>query len=173
MKYHFEKLKLLKSLIEENTYENVTNYEKIYNSNNKLLFMELLVHMSDISNPLKPQELSLNWAYRCVSEFMIQGDLEKQNNLPILKDLFDRDIVNFNKSQVGFIEYVCIPLYDTLVYVFDDIYRDNVNNNLKNFKSNIEEDQNKSKKDLIPNYNLPDIFKKYRIDENKMEEDER
>lgn len=79
--------------------------------------MELFLHQCDISNPLKPVEISYNWGIRCVSEFMLQGDLEKKLSLPIIKELFDRETVNFHNSQVGFIENIVMPLYKQLVVI--------------------------------------------------------
>jgi len=66
--------------------------------------MEALVHLVDIGNFLKPLDICINWSYRIVMEFMIQGDKEKLDEKGDLKqkELFDRDWVNFNASQVGF-----------------------------------------------------------------------
>jgi len=72
--------------------------------------MEMLLHMCDVSNPLKSTDISINWGLRCVAEFLIQGDKEQKLGLPILRDLYDRDMLRFHQSQIGFIEYVVMPL---------------------------------------------------------------
>lgn len=38
----------------------------------RLLAMQMLVHCADIGNPVKPPALSMNWAARITSEFLLQ-----------------------------------------------------------------------------------------------------
>jgi len=37
----------------------------------------MALHVSDISNPCRPQELAVKWAGLILSEFFAQGDVEK------------------------------------------------------------------------------------------------
>ncbi|CAE8620918.1 unnamed protein product, partial [Polarella glacialis] len=57
---------------------------------NKLKWMELFLHLADVSNPLKPFEIGKQWAWRVLEEFFAQGDEEKELGLPIGM-LNDRD----------------------------------------------------------------------------------
>ena len=50
------------------------------------------------------------WTYLLFEEFFVQGDNEKQQQLPISM-LCDRETTNVAKSQPGFINFVVLPLY--------------------------------------------------------------
>jgi len=93
--------------------------------------MELFLHMCDISNPLKSLELQLEWGLRCVSEFMIQGDKEKKMGLPIVREMYDRDVACYHQSQIGFYEFLVIPLYNSLSLILGDIYGEHLKQNLE------------------------------------------
>ena len=41
------------------------------------MFLDLVIHSSDISNPTKPYEIYLIWAHKVMTEFYQQGDKEK------------------------------------------------------------------------------------------------
>ena len=67
MMFHFSHAKELKQLVDLNTEvhncdhnsgNKVINFSSILTSNNKLMIMKMLVHMCDISNPLKNEKLS-------------------------------------------------------------------------------------------------------------------
>jgi len=68
----------------------------------------LLLHFSDISNPMKPFNICKDWAWRIVDEFFLQGDREKELGITV-QPLNDRDKVNRPYSQVGFIEFFVAP----------------------------------------------------------------
>lgn len=110
MAQHSKSLEQAEILMLENKTKDGYNWNKIFEGKNKEICMEMLIHCCDVSNPLKSVDLSQNWGIRCIAEFMIQGDMEKKLKYPIIPELFDRDIVNFHKSQVGFIQFVVLPL---------------------------------------------------------------
>jgi len=68
----------------------------------------VVLHFADIASPMKPFPLCKAWAVRILEEFFIQGDLEKQNGLPV-QPLNDRTKTSVPFSQVGFIEFVAAP----------------------------------------------------------------
>lgn len=68
-----------------------------------------MVHLSDISNPMKPWSMAQGWANLLIEEMLRQGDLEKQLGLPV-QALHDRDKLNKAYSQVGYIEFFVAPL---------------------------------------------------------------
>jgi len=84
---------------------------------NKLLWLELFLHLADVSNPLKPFQLSRAWAHRVLDEFFLQGDEEKRLGLPVGM-LNDRDKVNRPGSQHGFINFLVAPLVHQSVNLF-------------------------------------------------------
>ena len=77
-----------------------------------------MVHCSDLSNPTKPLDIYRQWVDRIMEEFFRQGDKEREQGLDI-SPMCDRFNATIEKSQVGFIEYIVHPLWETwadLVY---------------------------------------------------------
>lgn len=68
----------------------------------------LLLHFSDISNPMKPFHICKRWAWNIIDEFFLQGDKEKELGITV-QPLNDREKVNKPYSQVGFIEFFVAP----------------------------------------------------------------
>jgi len=81
---------------------------------------DIMLHACDISNPSKPWKYTYEWAERILAEFFQQGDRERQRNLPITY-LCDRYDINKAKSQIGFIDYVVLPLYISIETVFPSV----------------------------------------------------
>eukprot|EP00930_Biecheleria_cincta_P022729 TRINITY_DN16553_c0_g1_i1.p1 TRINITY_DN16553_c0_g1~~TRINITY_DN16553_c0_g1_i1.p1 ORF type:complete len:1039 (+),score=185.22 TRINITY_DN16553_c0_g1_i1:288-3119(+) len=83
----------------------------------KQTVLNALLHTADISNPMKPWDLCQLLADRCLEEFFAQGDQEKALGIPV-QMLNDRDKVNRQTSQVGFIEFVIVPLAYQMATLF-------------------------------------------------------
>lgn len=69
------------------------------------------LHLADVSNPAKPIEIAVRSTELVMQEFFAQGDLEKHLGIPISL-LCDRENSNILESQVGFIKYVVLPLFE-------------------------------------------------------------
>jgi len=67
-------------------------------------------HLADISNPAKPWSSCKKWTNMLFEEFFAQGDLERQQGLPI-SYLMDRHTVNIARSQIGFIDVIISPAF--------------------------------------------------------------
>jgi len=52
--------------------------------------------------------------------FSIKGDHEKLNGLPITSNM-DRDTFSKANSQIGFIQFLVVPLIEALVKIFPQI----------------------------------------------------
>jgi len=89
---------------------------------NSMLFLELFLHLADVSNPLKPFEICAAWAWRVLDEFFDQGDEEKQLSIPVGM-LNDRSTVNRPGSQHGFISFLVAPLVIATVNLFPQLYQ--------------------------------------------------
>jgi hypothetical protein len=113
----------------------------IQTEQDKLTYMQLLVHTGDISNPTKKFNTYYKWAKLVVEEFYYQGDKEKELGL---KCSCDRNIVTLYKSQLGFIDYIINPYYDLFVKVFPKLnfLKNNVDENRKKMKE-MEDEENK------------------------------
>merc|ERR1719491_1062719 len=76
-------------------------------------FLPFVLHMADISNPTKMQDVSAQWADHCYSEFFKQGDKEAEENMPI-SPLCDRNSTNLPEAQMGFMKFVIRPGFEQL-----------------------------------------------------------
>jgi hypothetical protein len=72
--------------------------------------LQMLFHLSDISNPTKPWEVCRKWTDLLFYEFFIQGDDERKRGLNI-SYLMDRTSTNVAKSQIGFLDVIISPAY--------------------------------------------------------------
>lgn len=75
--------------------------------------MDLIIHASDISNPIKDFEIYSEWTVRILNEYWSQGDQERERGLKV-SYLMDRYTVNTAKSQVGFINVIVQPLFEVI-----------------------------------------------------------
>jgi high affinity cGMP-specific 3',5'-cyclic phosphodiesterase 9 len=73
----------------------------------------MLIKCSDISNEVRPKLVSEPWVDRLLEEFFHQSDTEKAAGLPTAP-FMDRQKVTKSSAQVGFINFVMIPLYEAL-----------------------------------------------------------
>jgi len=87
----------------------------------KQLWFDLLLHMADVSNPVKPFHICRAWAFRVLDEFFAQGDEEKQLGITVGM-LNDRDKVNRPESQHSFINFLVSPLVLRAVEIFPQIH---------------------------------------------------
>jgi hypothetical protein len=71
----------------------------------KDMVINMIFHLSDISNSTKPWSICKTWIDLLFIEFFDQGDLERESSRPI-SYLMDRFTVNIAKSQIGFIEVI-------------------------------------------------------------------
>ncbi len=113
--------------------------EKGFNKNSVQEMQALLgiaIKSADISNSAKPSHISLRWTDRVLEEFYAQGDKEKEMGLPI-SPLCDRNKEgNRPSSQIGFIDFICRPMFNQLVAV-DAKFQfavDHINNNYAYWK---------------------------------------
>jgi len=80
----------------------------------------MLLHLCDISNPMKPWDLCRIWAFKIVEEFFMQGDKEKELGITI-QPLNDRDKVSKPYSQIGFIEFFVAPAALAMTKLFPPV----------------------------------------------------
>lgn len=85
----------------------------------RVTLMKLLIKCCDISNEVRPMDVSDQWLDRLLDEYFTQGDHEKEQGLPTLP-FMDRSKTTRASAQVGFIKFVLIPLFDSLVPAFGE-----------------------------------------------------
>ncbi|KAJ1334850.1 hypothetical protein BSLG_008004 [Batrachochytrium salamandrivorans] len=105
---HFTLLSMFKAKVASS--ETFDPYET---REDRMLLYKIMIKCSDVSNPSKDMHLYESWCRLISEEFYLQGDMEKKLSLPV-SPYMDRENVNIPSSQVGFIDYVVMPLFDAL-----------------------------------------------------------
>merc|ERR1719323_678023 len=82
------------------------------NYTDRIQVLQNMVHCADLSNPTKPLEAYKLWVDRIMEEFFQQGDKERAAGMDI-SPMCDRYNATIEKSQVGFIDYIVHPLWET------------------------------------------------------------
>ncbi|XP_069780553.1 3',5'-cyclic-AMP phosphodiesterase 4D isoform X1 [Narcine bancroftii] len=82
------------------------------NYSDRIQVLQNMVHCADISNPTKPLQLYRQWTDRIMEEFFRQGDRERERGMEI-SPMCDERNASIEKSQVGFIDYIVHPLWET------------------------------------------------------------
>ena len=73
----------------------------------------MLIKCCDISNEVRPMEVSEPWVDCLLEEYFMQSDREKSEGLPVAP-FMDRDKVTKPTAQIGFIKFVLIPLFECM-----------------------------------------------------------
>ena len=125
---HTKTLATLKSRVDTFDIKSGKNIERmIFPENQSKTFenqqtvLSMIVHSADISNPAKPELIQKTWVDLIFIEFFKQGDLEKNQNLPISL-LCDRKTTNIDKSQIGFMNFIIIPTFESLLNIVPEIF---------------------------------------------------
>uniref|UniRef100_A0A673FNP7 Phosphodiesterase n=1 Tax=Sinocyclocheilus rhinocerous TaxID=307959 RepID=A0A673FNP7_9TELE len=80
----------------------------------------VLIKCCDISNEVRPTEVAEPWVDCLLEEYFIQSDREKSEGLPVAP-FMDRDKVTKPTAQIGFIKFVLIPMFETVMTLFPQI----------------------------------------------------
>jgi hypothetical protein len=151
MANHAKTLTTLKSKVETFDIKNGKNIERmIFPENlsktyeNQQTVLSMIIHSADISNPAKPNHIQKTWVDLIFIEFFKQGDLENNSHLPVSL-LCDRATTNIDKSQVGFMNFVVIPTFESLLNVIPEVtpFMDFIKINLKKYEELTKQGENK------------------------------
>jgi len=129
-----DKAFIIKNLLENS---NATNLFTLQQE-----FLNIMIHMADISNPTKPFEIYKKWTDLVMNEFWEQGDKEKSLGFPI-SFLCDRVGASIPKAQIGFTEGIVIPLLIYVVEIFPNLsfLKANIEKNMVVFKELLEKEE--------------------------------
>ncbi|OHS94753.1 3'5'-cyclic nucleotide phosphodiesterase family protein [Tritrichomonas foetus] len=130
MAHHFELVKKAQGLMDNNEF----SWE---DPEHRLLVMQLLIKVADISNVSRPFDYADKWCDILNVEFFRQGDLEKETGIGLTSPLNDREHPDKPKSQIGFYNFICIPLYMAISRILPELQvnADSVKANLEVWKS--------------------------------------
>lgn len=148
MSFHAKNLSNLKTKIETFNINNGKNIEKMISEDNvsktyenQQLVLSMIIHSADISNPAKPAHVYKSWVNLLFIELFKQGDEELSLNLPITP-LCDRNTTNINKSQLGFINFIVLPTFESLNKIIPEIsrYIEMIKENYKRYEKLVKEE---------------------------------
>ena len=105
---YFGKQKFLAGLIEHNTFD-------MEDPNHREGMLQMMMTGADLCACAKPWETQMRTTDILYEEFYRQGDEEKKRGItPIpMMDRANKDEIP--KQQIGFISFICLPLYSTLM----------------------------------------------------------
>merc|ERR1711916_274475 len=116
----------------------------------RALLLCILIKCADLANEIRPDhKLSEKWASCVMSEFFNQGDLEKKLGIEV-GFLNDRHKTSTAKGQVGFIDFLAMPLYNEACRVIGRGFNAAKANMLKNrelWEKQANEEEEKKKKE--------------------------
>mmetsp|Transcript_31270 Transcript_31270/g.56157 ORF Transcript_31270/g.56157 Transcript_31270/m.56157 type:complete len:704 (-) Transcript_31270:435-2546(-) len=84
------------------------------------LALSMCIKMADISNCSRPLPMYLKWSTKLVEEFFLQGDNEKERG-DLVSPFMDRTQLDMRKSQVAFMTYVIIPMFESIATVLPNL----------------------------------------------------
>ncbi|CAH8862985.1 unnamed protein product [Trichobilharzia szidati] len=108
----------------------------------RMQILECVIHAADLSNPTKPLEIYQQWVSRIMEEMFRQGDQERKFGIEI-SPMCDRETACIYSTQIGFIDYIVYPLWETmaeLLYPGAQILMENITKN-RNWYANAKEIQ--------------------------------
>ncbi|OON16162.1 3'5'-cyclic nucleotide phosphodiesterase, partial [Opisthorchis viverrini] len=73
----------------------------------------VLIKCCDISNEVRPMNVSEPWVDCLLEEYFTQSDREKEEGLPVAP-FMDREKVTKSSAQTGFLKFVLIPMFQTV-----------------------------------------------------------
>jgi hypothetical protein len=147
MKNHFHYVATLKAAIEG--HEQAKTWWQSGNPKDREILLISAVHSADISNPCRPTDFAVQWTRRLEQEWFTQGDAERERGLPI-SPMMDRYNSSTEQSQVGFINFIVMPLFKLLTTALKgiDTCIENLDQNLVYWKEQVAKIQ--ANKDQIP-----------------------
>ena len=92
----------------------------LHSTADRLILLANTMHAADLGNPCKPLQTYLQWTERLIEEFYRQGDRERELGLPVSL-MMDRSKPNVERSQVGFVDVICQPLWATMAEITPEL----------------------------------------------------
>jgi 3',5'-cyclic-nucleotide phosphodiesterase len=121
MKFHMDLVKNLENKFMvgyESKYESKWDWES---KSDRLLFAKIIIHTSDISNQVRPFEVSITGSLALRREFLSQIKKEQKLNLPSLEYMKMSDIKTFYSSEHFFSVNTVKPIWNVLVKMFPNL----------------------------------------------------
>ncbi|CAD2104285.1 3',5'-cyclic nucleotide phosphodiesterase, putative [Plasmodium vinckei brucechwatti] len=111
MKHHYEIISKFRIRRENEKFDYIKDDDDL------LALMKMIIKSADISHGAVKWKEHYKWCQRVLCEFYFQGDEELNNKLPI-SPLCDREKHNeVGQSQIAFLKFVVMPLFEELSYI--------------------------------------------------------
>merc|ERR1712023_417394 len=88
-------------------------------SKDAALLLQMAIKCADLGHLALHWDVHRQWVARLEEEFFSQGDQERARDLPI-SFLMDRLKPGCSKTQTGFLQFVALPMFRTIVAVVPD-----------------------------------------------------
>lgn len=115
IKYHSELIDLIKKNL-----VNLVDFGEWDKHNQKNLLCKIIVHLADISNHLRPFDISIRASKELKKEFENQIENEKKYNLPISEFMRIIDDKTFYFNEYHFSTQIVKPIWDIFVELFPE-----------------------------------------------------
>eukprot|EP00002_Diphylleia_rotans_P025002 TRINITY_DN4939_c0_g2_i2.p1 TRINITY_DN4939_c0_g2~~TRINITY_DN4939_c0_g2_i2.p1 ORF type:complete len:1059 (-),score=186.23 TRINITY_DN4939_c0_g2_i2:408-3584(-) len=83
--------------------------------------VNIILHSSDLCNPILPTERAYCWATRVLQEFNDQAKRERELSMPVAAFMEKSDEVSKANLNIGFIKYVVSPLWTRFAEIFPSL----------------------------------------------------
>lgn len=110
---HFKLLEDINQLIDSGDFDLGKREHRLY-------AMMLMLKCSDISNVCRSFKIAEKWCNSLNKEISRKSDSEKENSLNV-SGSFDIDSIENARIQIGFYNFICIPLFATLAKIFPEL----------------------------------------------------
>jgi hypothetical protein len=97
------------------------NFDSVVKDKDKDVLMKIVLHIADISNPSKPFDISKAWSDRVIEEFFNQGDLEKEQGLPVSANM-DRATTFQDELSINFNDFIVAPYFMSLAGILPKLH---------------------------------------------------
>lgn len=88
-------------------------------SKDAMLLLQMAIKCADLGHLALHWDVHRQWVGRLEEEFFAQGDQERARDIPI-SFLMDRSKPECSKTQTGFLQFVALPMFRSLVAVVPD-----------------------------------------------------
>ncbi|KAJ1550733.1 High affinity cAMP-specific 3',5'-cyclic phosphodiesterase 7A, partial [Nowakowskiella sp. JEL0078] len=97
------------------------------NKADRKLVLNIAIKCADVNNPAKPINQYKKWTENIMEEFFRQGDEEKSLGVPISM-FMNRETTDIPKCQIGFIDFIVFPLFETWYNFMQEDVQTNMDN---------------------------------------------
>eukprot|EP00002_Diphylleia_rotans_P033211 TRINITY_DN7036_c0_g1_i7.p1 TRINITY_DN7036_c0_g1~~TRINITY_DN7036_c0_g1_i7.p1 ORF type:complete len:1022 (+),score=237.43 TRINITY_DN7036_c0_g1_i7:67-3132(+) len=89
----------------------------------RMFLVNIVLHSSDLCNPILPTPIAYRWASCVLKEFNDQALKEKEQSLPVASFMEKGDEISKANLNLNFIKYVVNPLWTRLAQLFPSLRR--------------------------------------------------